>query len=140
MESFTDTVKRLGHTDKEECHGYGLFYEMWLAPLRDRLVHVLEVGVCAYGGGGLLALAEYFPRGLVYGIDIDCRHCVDAVRGHPRVQLVEADAYDPNCIARHFGDCLFDVIIDDARHEIHFQLQLLTQLLAFLKPDGLYVV
>lgn len=143
MTTFTEITRRIGHTDKAgtrvDGHTYSTLYDQWFAPYRDRPVEVLEVGVAAFGGGCLLALAAYFPKGRVTGVDIDLGPLVAEVRNHPRVHLIEADAYDPAWL-NQLDRPAYDLVIDDASHEIADQVKLLRMLRPYLSRGGFYVV
>jgi hypothetical protein len=62
-------------TDKWGPHFYTPIYHELLAPLRDRPVKLLEIGVGGYGfrkiGGASLAMwADYFQWGTILGLDV----------------------------------------------------------------------
>lgn len=144
MPTFVEIARSLGHTDK--CgsrhtvgHTYGASYDEWLAPYRNKDVLVLEVGVAVFGGGGLLALAEYFPKGHIVGVDNNMAPLVDAVRTHPRIELIDTDAYAAD-LPDKLGKRQFDIVIDDASHELRHQFALLQTLRPYLKQDGFYVI
>lgn len=139
MTSFQDIVRAVGHTDKDTAHTYGPWYDRWFAPLRDKPLNILEVGVCVFGGGCVLAFAEYFPKATVWAVDIDRTRCNAEVFNHPRIKFIHDDAYRPELV-NHFGDTRFDIVVDDASHEVQHQMQLLRTLRPRLKDDGFYVV
>lgn len=87
----------------------------------------------------MLALAEYFPKATVWAADIDSSRCRKAVFEHPRVRFLKGDAYAPDFTAK-LGKTQFDLIIDDASHEVDDQVRLLKALIPFLKAGGFYVV
>lgn len=136
---FTDVIKRIGQTDKNTGHTYGQWYDQWFEDLEYKPLNILEVGVCVFGGGGSLALADYFNSGHVWAVDIDRRQCCGAVFTHPRITFIEHNAYRPTLLER-LGDTKFDIIIDDASHEMKDQLQLLKMLRPRLNDDGFYVI
>jgi cephalosporin hydroxylase len=113
-------------------------YDLWLPPYRDRATNVVEVGVCHYGGGSVLALAEYFRNATVWAVDTDRSKCCKYVFDHPRIRFVHGDAYKDG-IASLLPNQI-DVVIDDCLHEATDQLKLLRLLLPSLATDGIYVV
>lgn len=137
--TFSELLNSIGKTDKNTAHTYGPWYDLWFQNLRDVQLNIMEVGVCVFGGGSVLALAEYFPLSTVWALDIDATPCVSDIFSHPRIRFIEGDAYNPE-ILKHFEDTRFDIIIDDASHEVADQLKLLTMLRPYLKDDGFYVV
>lgn len=59
-----------GHnTDKGFHHTYEKPYQRELAPRRDDILWVLEIGIL--DGGSLRAWRDYFPYATVVGMDID---------------------------------------------------------------------
>ena len=135
---FSDILDQIGQTDKNTYHTYGFWYDVWFEKIRKDATDVMEIGVCAFGGGCVLSLASYFPNATIWGIDIDCGPCTDAVKGHPRINLISADAYCPEFTERL--DVQFDLIIDDGSHEIADQLHLLQLLRPYIKDNGFYVI
>lgn len=141
MKSFSEILAEVGHTDKNTAHTYGPWYDLWFAPKRESALSILEVGCCVFGGGGLIALGEYFQQARIVGVDNACEPCLrNGVPGtHQNIKLIHADAYSPHLIEKLKG-FRFDIIIDDASHEFHNQANLLQALLPNLAPDGFYVV
>ena len=136
-ETFGQMLERVGRTDKHTRHRYGLIYEQWFTPFRDKPIRILEVGVAMFGGGSLLALAEYFPNATIHGCDNDLSKVCQEVRDHSRVRLTEHDAY-ADSFPRTLGAPPFDIIIDDCYHQPEFQ----TRLARMLRPHcgGFYVI
>lgn len=123
-------------------HWFTPHYERHFAPLRDRQVRVLEIGIGGYqdsklGGGSLRMWKRYFHRGLVYGLDVFDKSEVD----QQRITTLRGSQDDPQLlatIAREFGP--FDVIIDDGSHlNDHIRTSFHT-LLPHLADGGLYVI
>lgn len=139
MATFTEIVQKIGKTDKNTSHTYGQWYDYWFAPLQEKRVNVLEVGVCVFGGGCALSFAEYFYKGSVWAVDIDRSRCVSEVFAHPRISFIEADAYNKDWL-KHISGLKFDIIIDDASHEVADQFKLLGMLKPYLANDGFYVI
>lgn len=124
MCSFTDLLRRQGKaTDKQTAHSYGPLYDRWLTPLVDRPARLLEIGVSMFGGGDLLAFAEFLPLAEIHGIDRGFEQVLPAVTAHPRIVLHEGDAYNGKMLHKLAGPdvpliltALWDVIIDDCEH------------------------
>ncbi len=139
MKSFRQVLAETGHTDKDTSHNYGHWYDQWFEPYRTMPVSVLEIGVCVFGGGGALSLAEYFQNGVIWAVDIDKRQCIADVFSHPRIKFFEQDAYHADLL-KLFDGVKFDIIIDDASHEVNDQLKLVNMLRPYLSDDGFYVI
>lgn len=139
MESLTDLLVRHGHTDKHTKHTYNRLYEEWFAPFRHRPVNFLAVGTESYGGGDLLTFADYFASGTIYSLDHIDERFLPAVREHPRIKLITADAY-ANSTPALFDGIDFDIIVDDCVHNHQSQVRLANLFFGKLKPGGLYVI
>jgi hypothetical protein len=93
--SFTEILMSMGgKTDKESRHGYGKWYDLWLSEYKDKATNVLEVGVCQFGGGCVLALAEYFHSAQIWGADISDERCFPEVFSDKRIKFLKGNAYD----------------------------------------------
>ena len=132
-----DEIGRRFGTDKSSLHHDFLrLYEGFLAPLRDRPLRLLEIGV--WSGQSLRTWAEYFPRAQVVGADInpDARQ----VAGE-RITIEIADQSDAaqlQALAEAHGP--FDVVIDDGSHVWTHQILTLQTLLPSVRPGGFYVL
>lgn len=99
-------------TDKTTQHAYGPVYDALFEGLRDVVEHVVELGVDS--GASAVALATYFSRARVTGIDITLAN----VRfTHPRVVFRQGDATQPCLLEEDV-----DIVIDDASHRLEDQL------------------
>ena len=88
-------------TDKWGPHFYTPIYHELLAPLRDRPVKLLEIGVGGYGfrkiGGASLAMwADYFQWGTIIGLDVAEKQ----LSLGPRVTILQGSQGDPEFLAR----------------------------------------
>lgn len=145
-ETYSDVVRRIEarygiKSDRLDHHTYGQVYDQWFKELKDRgpVTNIIEVGCNAFGGGCLLALAEYFPDAFVVGVDNRDDFFIEAVWKHPRIVIITADAYQDKWLKQIAGG-LFDLIIDDASHEKVDQKKLVTLLQSSLSPSGIYVI
>jgi hypothetical protein len=125
-------------TDKIE-NRYLYWYDPVLEPFVDRDVKVLEMGV--YKGGSILLWRDYFPKGIIAGVDLKLPA---GLEGQDRIytfQGSQADTSFLSWVANKIAPEGFDIIIDDASHfgalaKIAFW-HLFEQ---HLKPSGLYVI
>lgn len=122
-------------TDKASSHhGYCAIYELYFAPLRDREIALLEIGV--QFGFSIMTWAEYFQKGLIFGVDV----AADYHTEDPHVFLARGDAGDHAFMSGVFPGNTFDIIIDDGPHRAHQQKTTFDALWPRLKPGGYYVV
>jgi cephalosporin hydroxylase len=147
LDSFQDQVRevlvkysRLHKTDKASSHAYDHFYPAFLSYLLKKNqedIHILEVGTSL--GGSLRCWMELFPKAHFYGIDWDLSFMEKDVAEDPRVQLVQCSQQDPR-VATLFGDVRFDLIIDDASHQVADQVATFHMLKDRVSVDGKYVI
>lgn len=121
--------RHVNGTDKQSNHAYGDAYESFVDRKSTELV--LEVGVA--DGSSLLAWSEVFPNAHIVGMDI---HPASKWRGefHLGDQRSAADC------ARAVSGRQFDLIVEDATHQLADTLTTLFLLWPAVRPGGLYVV
>lgn len=128
-------------TDKYGAHDYTPIYQELMSRLRGRPVRLLEIGVGGYhgglGGDSLLMWAAYFPKGLLYGIDIYDKTSLS--RGRTKVlQCSQTDRPRLVEIGKAYGP--FDFIIDDGSHLNSHQVESFRILWPFVKDHGSYFI
>jgi mycinamicin biosynthesis methyltransferase MycE-like protein len=130
-------------TDKwGAMHQYPSYYQQHFGPLRQHRLRVLEIGIGgtgdpSLGGASLRVWKRYFPRALVYGVDILDKHLLDA----PRLTTVLADQSDATqmaSVAHRYGP--FDIVIDDGSHISRHVITSFRTLFPHLRRNGLYVI
>jgi hypothetical protein len=124
-------------TDKASSHhDYLSFYEIFFAPLQDKPITILEIGV--YGGASLKTWETYFPNAAIVGVDITPT-CKRFERGRTRIVLADqSNVQELTALAVEHGP--FDIVIEDGSHMCEHQITSLRTLFPFVKPDGLYIV
>ncbi|SDS62355.1 8-demethyl-8-alpha-L-rhamnosyltetracenomycin-C 2'-O-methyltransferase [Streptomyces sp. TLI_053] len=129
-------------SDKWGLHYYTDHYARHFAPLRDRPLTVLELGIGGYadpaaGGGSLRMWKRFFRRGLVYGVDV---YDKTALR-EQRIHTVRGDQADPaflTALAERIGP--IDIVIDDGSHHCPDVIAAFGALFPHVVPGGLYVI
>jgi hypothetical protein len=125
-------------TDKAKS-GYVEPYARYFAPLRNLPIKLFEIGILR--GGSLLTWQEYFPFGLIVGLDINA---VTLEHPHDRVRMYKGEQQDTRVLDRIAADCApegFDIIIDDAAHIGVLARTTFWHLFEnHLKPGGMYVI
>lgn len=118
---------------------YLRIYENLFEPLENEAIRLLEIGVKQ--GGSLLMWNNYFPKGLIAGIDVNK---VEDFPDEPRIHIFvgrQEDTHFLDEVAQKVAFDGFDIIIDDGSH-----LGALTKISFWhlfnhhLKPGGLYVI
>lgn len=126
-------------TDKAEHSHYLRNYEAYFQPLLQQEVRLLELGI--YRGGSMLLWRDFFPRGIIVGLDLNS---VDVPDESGRIRLYQGQQQDTGLldrIAKENAPSGFDIIIDDCSH-----IGELTRISFWhlfdnhLKPGGIYVI
>jgi cephalosporin hydroxylase len=130
----------LQNCDKGSVHSYIDCYEKLFAPIRDKSVRLLEIGVSS--GISLLMWHEYFKKSDVTGIDVDYRmlqpKVAHAASSHQNIRLVQADAALPSVVDHLSGK--YDIVIDDGSHHFANQLSSFFILEPHLSNGAIYVI
>lgn len=152
-----DLDELLNHhaSDKQSQNGYAPIYHALFKHLRDRPIALLEIGIgtviqgayCSmYGhdlpgyrpGASLRAWRDYFPIGVVHGIDVQPD---TMIVDEPRIVTAICDSTDPQAVRSYLaGGLSFDVIVDDGAHIPELQMRTLRNFYPSLRPNGLYVI
>ncbi|MET9935158.1 MULTISPECIES: class I SAM-dependent methyltransferase [unclassified Streptomyces] len=129
-------------SDKWGLHYYTPHYERHFAPLRDRPLTIVELGIGGYGdpaagGASLRMWKRYFPRALVHGVDVFDK---SALR-EPRIHTIQGDLSDPEFLTS-LGERIgpIDIVIDDGSHYCPDVITTFRTLFPLVRPGGLYVV
>ncbi|WP_256104213.1 hypothetical protein [Streptomyces sp. ODS05-4] len=129
-------------SDKWGLHYYTPHYERHFAPLRDRPLTIVELGIGGYGdpaagGASLRMWKRYFPRAVIHGVDIFDK----AALREPRIHTVRGDLSDPAFLAS-LGEEIgpIDIVIDDGSHYCPDVVAAFRAMFALVRPGGLYVV
>lgn len=125
----------IGHGDKNTIHSYGDIYEYLLYPYRKNS-NVLEIGLAF--GESLEVWHEYFIDSKIFGIDINDKE-IKKYLSDDRFSIYIDDATQEKCLEK-FHDIQFDVIIDDASHNINDQVKTYNLFKKNLKKDGIYII
>ncbi len=134
--------KRGDWPDKGTVHTYIDAYAEIFEPYRYSAKNILEIGLMS--GESLRMWEDYFS-GNVYGMDCDLTPIggladlrpIIAEGGH---NIFIGDAASNVDIERFFSGISFDVIIEDAGHDLSQQLAIYNNLKRFLSPKGIYVI
>lgn len=125
-------------------HPYTTPYSLLFEPLRYKPIKFGEVGISV--GDSLHAWSAFFPKATIVGYDIDANNLtIASSRNFPNTTIHMMDANDPENIVSQLQEDtkdgkLFDVLIDDASHEVETQCTLLRNAFRFLNPGGFYII
>ena len=131
------TLKIDGQEKIIKTHNYTILYEKYFKKIRNREIKILELG--SHEGRGLASLYYYFPNSKLCGANINPFQ----MRYHAeRMDEIYIDVSSKK-ILKNFNkyfDKEFDIIIDDASHNLKDILQTLPMLFKNLKAGGFYVI
>lgn len=126
-----------GLTDKAAGHSYDLVYPKLLVKYENtKNFTMLEVGT--WRGHSMVIWSELFPKGKIYGSDIDYSPLeIDPEEYDNMIIIPEGSQDDPNT----FKDLpKFDFIIDDASHQKDLTVKTFEILKSYLKDGGTYLI
>ncbi len=122
--------------DKNTHHSYGPTYEKILSKLKSQdSPDILEIGISS--GAFLQVMSEYIPHANIYGIDI----MLDTVKfgkDNPSIKMFEINATTKN--GPTIINKTYDLIIDDASHSPHDQIETFEIFAPYVKARGTYVI
>jgi len=125
-------------------HPYTTPYSLFFEPLKNKPIKFAEIGI--FRGASIVAWRTFFSRARIYGFDIDME-AMKYVRdlNLPGVYLDQMDATKTDSMEsvfqRHMADGeLFDVIIDDALHDVGQQAVTIRTCMSKLKQGGLLII
>lgn len=129
-------------TDKWGYHWYTTHYERFFEAVRNDRIRILEIGVggtggAKDGGGSLRMWKQYFPRGLVFGIDVLDKTPIE----EQRIRTFQGDQADEQFLAKvieEIGEP--DIIVDDGCHFSGHVVKSFRCLFPVLRDGGIYVV
>jgi demethylmacrocin O-methyltransferase len=129
-------------SDKWGVHRYTPHYQRHFAPLRDREMLVLELGIGGYareqqGGASLRMWKWFFPRAQVVGVDIQDKSFVDEPRVHS-FKGSQTNKVLMRRIVKRFGPPT--IVIDDGSHRPPHVIKSFEILFPMLADGGLYAI
>jgi hypothetical protein len=122
-------------------HGYIEYYRRYFGDLRFRKIKLLEIGIggdgLTQGGASLRMWKDYFPRGLIFGIDIQDKRSLD----QSRIKTFRGSQDDSTFLSEIAGlHGPFDVVIDDGSHESKHIITSFNALFPHVTEKGFYVI
>lgn len=133
MASLTELGK-LNSTDKVD-HRYLPHYERRFRHLRDQPIKLLEIGI--WNGNSLRTWRDFFPHGLIYGIDIVPAYMFT----EERIDCFLGDQSDFAFLAKVASITgPLDFVVDDGGHQAVQHVASFSVLWQHIKPGGWYCV
>ena len=116
------------------CHHYAELYELLFRDRRETINSLLEIGVLE--GGSIRMWRKYFPNAKITAIDVN-DHVTFA--DDPGIEFIQGDSYSDEVIMK-LSDRTFDIMIDDADHQIWNQKTFLKRYSPLLAPGGILII
>jgi 8-demethyl-8-alpha-L-rhamnosyltetracenomycin-C 2'-O-methyltransferase len=138
----TDKASQFSRTYAKP-HDYCRHMERFFAPMRDRAISLVEIGVG--GGESIQTWLEYFPFAYVFGVDLN--HSTNEWNTpdsspHKRYIFINGDqsnsVFWKSFIKVHGGD--WDIVIDDGSHVAGPTITTYNHLWPHLAPGGIYQI
>lgn len=131
-------------SDKFGDHNYTPIYHEYFERIRDRQLHLLEIGIGGYtnpmeGGASLRMWRDYFPNSYIYGLDFYEKQGME----EERVRIFQGSQVDPRAIAKLIEatpEGMFDIIVDDGSHRCEHVIGSFMMLFPFVVDQGWYIV
>jgi|ERR1041384_591620 hypothetical protein len=134
-----NNIARKYDTDKAEHPHYLKNYEDFFGHLVAQPVRLLELGIKK--GGSLLLWRDYFPQGVIVGLDLDPVQLDDSSGRIFTYQGAQEDTALLDRIAQERAPDGFDVIIDDCAHiGVLARISFWHLFEHHLKSGGIYVI
>ncbi len=122
---------------KVYTHKYSIFYQKYLSTLKKKKINILELG--SHEGRALASFFYYFPKAKLYGANINPFQMQFTSNRLEELYVDVSSKIILNNLANYL-DIKFDVIIDDASHNIKDILFTLPIFFKKLKNGGYYVI
>lgn len=127
--------------DKDSVHSYVDRYDQLLAPYRTTAKNILEIGLMS--GESLRMWSEYF-KGKVYGMDCSLTPIDGLADLRPAIRegynICIGDASNPADLNKYFYKVKFDVVVEDANHDLRQQVQIYKALKKYMAPGSIYII
>ena len=122
---------------KIKSHNYAIFYEKYFKDLRNKKLRILEIG--SHEGKGLAAFYYFFQNAFLIGANINPFQMKFYSK---RIDEIYIDVSSKKILEnfRNYFKEGFDIIIDDASHNLRDILITLPILFKKLNPGGFYVI
>jgi demethylmacrocin O-methyltransferase len=135
MTPLCELAKKYG-TDKYEPHRYTEIYYELLAPRKDSIKRLVEIGIRS--GASLRMWRDFFPNAEIIGIDRNEKYLFS----EPRITCYQASQAKPAKLGQlctKIGGN-FDIIIDDGSHVPDKQISAFGAMLPYLRLAGIYFI
>ena len=128
--------------NKVSGHGYSIFYEKKLEILKNKKINILEIG--SFAGGSAAAFTKYLPNSNIFCFDINISNFKYKSK---KIHVFGLDIKNEKKVKEVLDRIFikykikeFDLIIDDASHNLSDILISLKSFFKLLKNNGLFII
>lgn len=122
-------------------HSYTLLYDFIFNKVKYQNLKIAEIGI--WKNGGIKSFLEYFPNAEIHGFEKE-DYLISEAKKHnlKNTTYHSVDISNPQSITDSLrnsgGD--FDIIIEDADHRFEHQVNVVLNIVEFLKPGGVLII
>lgn len=132
-------LKEFKSDKSSDWHNYSALYHYMFSHLTEVPMNIFEVGI--YGGSSVRSWKKYFKKGNVYCGDVNTSYFVN----EERLKSFYCDQDNPTSInfmwdLPELKDVMFDIIIDDGKHEFPSNINFLLHSIHKLKNNGIFII
>ena len=120
-----------------KTHNYTPYYEKYFKNIKNNKIRILELG--SHEGKGLAAFYYFFPKSSLFGANINPFQMRFQSNRIEEIYIDVSSKIILKNFCKYFEDG-FDIIIDDASHNLHDILLTLPLLFKKLNRGGFYVI
>jgi len=146
----TSSLCELGlkyHTDKspissyELRHSYTMLYDFIFGKIKYDNIKIGEIGI--WKNASLKCFREYFPNAEIYGFEFILTLIDEAKKDNlEKTYYYYLDEAIPETIQKSFQESggNFDIIIEDGSHFFEHQINVILNIIPYLKPGGVLII
>jgi hypothetical protein len=131
--------KKYGSDKSSDWHNYSTFYNLLFKEVKNDNLNIFELGI--YGGGSVRAWNDYFTNSKIYCGDVNHSYFIN----ENNISSFFCNQDDVQSINEmwkigELDNILFDIIIDDGKHEYSSNYNFLLNSYHKLKKSGIFIV
>lgn len=127
----TDKLSLQG--DYSNGHTYPVIYDHLFSSFKNKSINFLEIGLSS--GGNIAICSEYFSDINHYGIDIS-----DYIQIDRSLFTFYHGSFNDPSVLKLASQRQYDIILEDASHQLDHQLESIELYLPMVKEDGIMII
>jgi hypothetical protein len=120
--------------------GYTAVYDMLFSLFKNRSINFCEIGI--EHGASLQMWEKYFDQASLYAFELDDEKIEKCKLLAPKTNILKTDASNVQALEETFKktEVKFDIIIDDASHDLEHQRNVLKVAPQYLNSGGILII